>query len=123
MTLHGNTTKLGDQTLSYDVADRHVKTVVAGGPTITYVWGPGGDIISRESSTEGEIRFSSGLVLNGSGQVMQASVSLPGGAMMNIVEAAGAVPAHTTWSYPNLHGDVIITTDDTGARIGCAGFV
>ena len=49
---------------------------------------------------------------------MQASVSLPGGAMLNIVEAAGTVPAHTTWSYPNVHGDVIITTDDSGARIG-----
>jgi RHS repeat-associated protein len=80
--------------------------------------GPGGDIISRESSTEGEIRFSSGLILDGGGQVMQASVSLPGGAMLNIVEATGAVPAHTTWSYPNLHGDVIITTDDAGVRIG-----
>ena len=25
---HGNTTRLGDQTLSYDVADRHTKTVL-----------------------------------------------------------------------------------------------
>jgi hypothetical protein len=45
---------------------------------------------------------------------MQSSVSLPGGAMMNIVAAAGAVAAHTTWAYPNLHGDVIIKTTIDG---------
>jgi hypothetical protein len=115
---HGNTTRLGNQTLTYDVADRHTKTVLDDGTTITYVWGPGGDIISRTSSTGEVIRFGSGLVLNGSNQVTQTTLSLPGGASMSIVAAAGAVPAHTSWSYPNLHGDVILTTDNAGARVG-----
>ena len=93
------------------------------GTVITYVWGPGGDIISRTSSTGEVIRFSSGLILDGSDQVMQATVSLPGGAMMNIVAAAWCGAGAHAWSYPNLHGDVILTTDNTGARVGVAGFV
>ena len=109
---HGNTTKLGDQTLTYDVADRHTSTTVAGGPTVNYVWGPTGEIISRTSGAEVS-RFSSGLVLNGSGAFVQASISLPGGATL-IVGTAGVTEG--SWSYPNLHGDVILTADKNGAR-------
>lgn len=29
----------------------------------------------------------------------------------------------TVWSYPNLHGDVIVTTDSVGIRQLCAGGV
>jgi RHS repeat-associated protein len=112
---HGNTTRLGDQTISYDVSDRHIKTVVDGGPTITYVWGPAGDIISRTSSTGEVTRFSSGLILDGSNHFVQASGGLPGGATM-IVTSTGVADAG--WSYPNLHGDVILTADKDGYRTG-----
>lgn len=77
-----------------------MKTVVAGGPTITYVWGPGGEIIERSSSTGEVTRFSSGLILDSSNQVVQWSVSLPGGATI-IVGATGVADAG--WSYPNMH--------------------
>lgn len=33
----GNTTTLADQAINYDQSDRHVTTIVAGGPTIGYV--------------------------------------------------------------------------------------
>ncbi|MCU1417149.1 MAG: hypothetical protein JWP32_1323 [Schumannella sp.] len=112
---HGNTDKLADQTLSYDAADRHVKTVIDGGPTVSYVWGPGGDIVSRTSSTGEASRFGSGLVLNGSNGFVQSTVGLPGGASM-IVTSTGVSGA--TWSYPNVHGDVVVTTDGAGARTG-----
>jgi hypothetical protein len=112
---HGNTDKLADQTLSYDAADRHVKTVTDGGPTLSYVWGPGGDIVSRTSSTGEVSRFGSGLVLNGSNGFVQATVGLPGGASM-IVAPTGVSGA--SWSYPNVHGDVVVTTDGAGARTG-----
>lgn len=112
--VHGNTTRLGDQTLTYDSADRHLSTVVDGGPTVTYVWGPTGEIISRTSGTE-VTRFSSGLILDGAGGFVQASVSLPGGATM-IVGTSGVSGAG--WSYPNLHGDVILTADEDGHRTG-----
>jgi RHS repeat-associated protein len=115
---HGNTIRLGDQTLTYDSADRHLSTVVDGGPTVTYVWGPTGEIISRTSGTE-VTRFSSGLILDGSGAFVQASVSLPGGATM-IVGTSGVSGAG--WSYPNLHGDVILTADSTGHRTGRFGY-
>jgi hypothetical protein len=39
---HGNTTVLADQTLTYDVADRHVKTVLTDGTSITYLLDAGG---------------------------------------------------------------------------------
>lgn len=111
---HGKTTRFGGQTLTYDSADRHLSTVVDGGPTVTYVWGPTGEIISPTSGTE-VTRFSSGLILDGSGAFVRASVSLPGGATM-IVGTSGVSGAG--WSYPNLHGDVILTADKDGHRTG-----
>jgi RHS repeat-associated protein len=116
---HGNTIRFGDQTLTYDVLDRHLTTTVDGGPTVTYVWGPTGEIISRTSSTGEVTRFSSGLILDGSNHLVQASVSLPGGASM-IVTTTGVGDAG--WSYPNLHGDVILTADKDGHRTGRYGY-
>jgi RHS repeat-associated protein len=109
---HGNTTEIGDQTLSYDVADRHVGTELDDGTTVTYVWGPAGDIIERTTSTGEVTRFSSGFTLDGNNHVIQSTVSLPGGASM-IVMAEGS-----SWSYPNLHGDLIATADAAGHRTG-----
>jgi RHS repeat-associated protein len=50
--------------------------------------------------------------LDASGAVKQLSVSLPGGAQVSF---AGAVQS---WSYPNLHGDVVVTADGDGVRTG-----
>ncbi len=105
---HGNTTKLGDQTLVYDAADRHVETQV-GGVTITYLRDATGEIVRRTSTNGEDTKFSSGLTLDAAGAMVQATVSLPGGASM-------VVGASTSWSYPNLHGDVIVMADDDGAR-------
>ncbi len=48
---HGNTTTLGDQTLVYDGADRHMSTAVSGGPTVTYVRDATDRIIRRGDGT------------------------------------------------------------------------
>jgi RHS repeat-associated protein len=101
------------------VADQHISTTLADGTAITYMRDARGDIVQRVSTKAGTptqtTRFSSGLVLDGSSHLVQASVSLPGGATV-IVPAAGLDAA--SWSYPNLHGDVIITAGADGHRVG-----
>jgi len=120
---HGNTTKLADQTLTYDVADRHMSTVLADGTTITYVRDATGRVVSRITDAPGTandstIRYSFAggtlfAMLDGSNQVLQRELSLPGGVSLSIPATGGQV-----WAYPNLHGDVILTTDATGIRQG-----
>jgi RHS repeat-associated protein len=118
---HGNTTVLADQTLGYDVADQHIRTELSDGTVITYLRDASGAVVQRTLDPAGSVgpvvvtRFSSGLVLDGSNQLVQASVSLPGGASV-IVPAAGLGSA--SWSYPNLHGDVTITAGADGHRVG-----
>ncbi len=59
---HGNTTTFTDQTLGYDIADRHTTTTLGDGPVITYVRNATGTIVSRTEDTPTEppvtIRFS-----------------------------------------------------------------
>ena len=48
---HGNTTNLADQTLTYDVSDRHMSTVLVDGTTITYVRDATGPLCSNGTLT------------------------------------------------------------------------
>ncbi len=112
---HGNTATLADQTLGYDVADQHVSTVVAGGPTIAYLRDVADTVVQRTSSTDTDpsVRYTAGAVLSGStGAILQRTLSLPGGVSVTI---NGSV---IQWSYPDLHGDSIVLVDGTGLRIG-----
>lgn len=134
---HGNTTKLADQTLGYDFADRHMSTTLTNGTAtvaddtvITYIRDATGRVVSRTTDTLGDsdsggqpippvtIRYSFAAgtlfaVMDSSNQVIQRELSLPGGVSLSISAAGGQV-----WAYPNLHGDVILTTDATGIRQG-----
>jgi hypothetical protein len=49
---------------------------------------------------------------DGTGALTQRTVGLPGGAMMLINSGTPG----TVWSYPNLHGDEIVTADSSGTR-------
>jgi RHS repeat-associated protein len=115
---HGNTTTLADQTLSYDVADRHIETELLDGTIITAT----GRIVERTvdpvTGPNQVLRFTysgSGdnawAILDGVNAVLERTIGLPGGAAM-------IIGSSTRWSYPNLHGDVTITTDNTGTRAG-----
>jgi RHS repeat-associated protein len=117
---HGNTTTMADQTLSYDATDAHAKTTLADGTVLTYLRDATGRVIQRTLhpvTGPDEIQrytYSAGAqyaVLNGSNALISRTVSLPGGASVTIPATGTAV-----WSYPNLHGDSIITADSTGAR-------
>ena len=100
-----------------------MKTTLADGTTITYTRDATGRVVSRITDAPGTtndstIRYSFAggslfAVLDGSNQVLQRELSLPGGVSLSIPVAGGQV-----WAYPNLHGDVILTTDATGIRQG-----
>jgi RHS repeat-associated protein len=117
---HGNATRLADQTLTYDVADRHVKTVLDDGTEITYTLDATGRMVARtvanspDSDEDGEIRYlAGGGIADGTGAVLQWVVSLPGG-----VSVALDADGSQRWGFPNLHGDVIVATDGDGHRVG-----
>jgi large repetitive protein len=112
---HGNTTTLADQTLGYDIADNHISTVTTGGDRVTYIRDSAGGLIERKvgdpaSPTE-DYRYTAGAVLNGSGAVLQRTVSLPGGVSVSYKPGSA-----DQWSYPNIHGDVALLCDGTGMR-------
>ena len=120
---HGNTVKFLDQTLTYDVADRHMSTTLADGTTVVYQRDVSGRIVARTDDPAGPVgpttvryAFSAGAaigVLDGSGALVQREVSLPGGVTVSLPATGGA-----SWSYPNLHGDNIVVTNAEGLRIG-----
>ncbi|MET4159593.1 RHS repeat-associated core domain-containing protein [Agromyces sp. PvR057] len=120
---HGNTTTLADQALGYDVSDQHVKTTVAGGPTIEYLRDVTGRIVQRTETPAGQnpetlvtrYGFTGGgdspaLLLDGANGVVQSFVGLPGGVTVSRTGAS------QSWSYPNMHGDVTVTADAAGTR-------
>ncbi|MBH0024748.1 RHS repeat-associated core domain-containing protein [Salinibacterium sp. SWN248] len=119
---HGNTTRLADQQLFYDGADRHMKTALDDGTEIKYLRDATGRIVQRTLTAPGEaaevIRYTftaGGLfgVLDGAGALIEQTLSLPGGVSVSLPVASDA-----KWSYRNLHGDSIILTDHVGVRIG-----
>jgi len=114
----GNTTALGSQALSYDGADRHIRTQVSPGPTVTYTRDATDRIIAR---TEGSVTTRYGFAGAGDGAaftmdtsnvVQERMIGLIGGVMLT-KRASGDV-----WSYPNVHGDVIATATAAGAKQG-----
>ncbi|MCS5736280.1 PA14 domain-containing protein [Herbiconiux daphne] len=119
---HGNITKLGDQTFTYDASDRHIGTVVRSGTavvtTIAYVRDASGAIVKRtETPAAGsptETRYSGSMVLDASSKVLKQTISLPGG----VTVARDADLTGGIWSYPDLHGDITFTADSTGKRTG-----
>lgn len=126
---HGNTSTLADQTLVYDVADRHMATTLTDGTTITYIRDVTGRIVARTDDPAGPtaattIRYTfaaGGMfgVLDGAGGLVERSVSLPGGVSVTIPVGRPTTPADaSSWSYSNQHGDNIVQTDALGTRIG-----
>lgn len=122
---HGNTTVLGNQTMTYDVTDRHTSTTVvdaAGTSVVTYLRDVTGRIVARTSTPPGgpatTIRYlfaAGGLfgVADGTGMLVERDLSLPGGVSVTLPVAGGQ-----SWAFPNLHGDVILQADASGVRVG-----
>lgn len=120
----GNTTRLADQVLSYDGADRHISTTLTDGTEVTYIRDATDRIVSRTHRPSGGgtatvARYSytgdgdtSDVTLTADNVLVARVLGLPGGAVLTDAVATD------TWAYPNIHGDVIFTADGAGARNG-----
>jgi RHS repeat-associated protein len=125
---HGNTTALADQNLGYDVVDRHLSTTLDDGTTVAYARDVTGRIVSRTATPPSgpaettRYTYAGGgdgayAVLTGMGALVQRTIGLPGGVMVTITGTGDR-----SWLYPNLHGDVILTADNTGTRAASCSF-
>ena len=116
---HGNTTRLADETLAYDGQDRHTSTALDDGAKVTYVRDASDRIVQRtEQTADGKktvTRYgftgdgdAPDFVYDGDTRLTEWDVPLAGGVTVEYRSVAA------TWSYPNIHGDIITTTDATG---------
>ncbi|MCU1644951.1 MAG: hypothetical protein JWN03_5226 [Nocardia sp.] len=135
--VHGDTTQVGGDQLGYDATDRHASTKTTAGTLISYGYDPANRLITRSvtgaaqsaNNTTTHYGFTSSsdsadVILDASGAMVQRILKLPGGVLLtvNVAQstAGGGWPPTTThpttWSYPNLHGDVLFTADGTAVR-------
>jgi RHS repeat-associated protein len=126
----GDVTMLADQSMTYDQTGRHVSTTTtngAAGPTDTVTYGL--DATDRVISMSTKIGSAAAttvdysytgtgiqFTLNDTGKaVAETDVSLPGGVTDSI--QIGTSGTTTVWSFPDLHGDDLVTTDGFGVRL------
>lgn len=122
----GRTRKIGDQVLSYDVTDRHIKTVNADGSSVEYLRDATDRIVARINTpaagggAASTIRYSfagggdaSSMLLDGGNGIVERTRALPGGVIVSLRADGSEV-----WSYPNLQGSIITTADGNGVRSG-----
>ena len=126
----GNTTSLGDSThrteFGYDASDRNTK-IKSGTKETIYSRDAQDRIIGREhkesGTTVGSVSYgftgsgdSPDYLLDATGTVKQKYLTLPGDVVVTIKtdsQSAGA----TTYSIPNIHGDIYATVNADGALI------
>lgn len=129
---HGNTTTLADQTLAWDGADRLTSITSTGGAnasnaaSITYVRDATNRVIQETTTMSGGQTTTVKYSYTGAGDSADYALSSSGAVTDRILTLAGGVTynvqgASCSWSYPDVHGDVVVTTDGTGARTGQLG--
>jgi RHS repeat-associated protein len=125
---HGDATTLGDESMVYDQAGRHVSTA-SGSDSVSYVRDASGAVVEMVSDGTtvyygggGGIQFTMAAAGSVPGAVQETDLSLPGGVSVSIRPSSSTVCGVSTsqvWSYPDLHGDVTVTADGSGTR--CSG--
>jgi RHS repeat-associated protein len=123
----GNTTRLGDATLTYDSAGRNTSMAASDGSTVTYVRDAANRVISQtttpatgSSDPVSTVKFvydntddTPVATLNAAGGLVSTTVGLPGGVTLTI-PATG----DQTWAVPDLMGNTVATI--TGATPSAA---
>ena len=126
----GNTIKLADQDLVYDSANRHTSTAISGGAKVAYTRDASNRIVTRTSTnaagTSTVLKYAytgdgdtpdmvlvSGTTTSTGVTLSQRYLTLPGGVLVSV-----PLSGEPTWSYPNIHGDVVVTANSTGTRTG-----
>ncbi|MEV0766115.1 PA14 domain-containing protein [Nocardia sp. NPDC050435] len=123
---YGNATKVGTDTLEYDSTLRHISTRTAAGNEVVYTRDVNDRIVARTAEEDGKptqvTRYgfvsnagSPDFVLDSSGALRQRVLKLPGGVVLTKSYFANQ-PAN--WSYPNIHGDILLTADQAANRTG-----
>ena len=119
-TTPGNTKVIGAQTHFWDGADRHMRTQVNGGATVSYKRDATGRIVER---TEGSsvVRYghsgpgdSPSFTMTNQNALIDRHVGLMGGVI--VTRNAGE-----TWDYPNTHGDILVSANASGLKTGPTG--
>jgi RHS repeat-associated protein len=113
----GNTYGIAGEVLEYDGADRHMRTTRLTN-SVNYLRDVTDRIVGR-TGNDGTQRYSYGTgadrssaVLDASNNVVQATISLPGGVMLTRTGVVGS------WSYPNIQGSVTAVANDAGVKQG-----
>jgi RHS repeat-associated protein len=116
---HGNTTALAGETITYDQTNRHT-TSTAFGRTVTYSRDATDRIIGRTATFGTNTRYTySGNgdtgdgTLSTTGALIETTLALPGGVTYTKQSATSS-----TWSYPNIHGDIAAIASRTGTKTG-----
>ena len=119
---HGNTTTVGAETFSYDGANRHLKTV-SGSTTVEYTRDAADRIVTRKvnGTTVSKQAYTgtgdtADLVLDNTGAVKEITLGLLGGGLYTWRPSSAEV-----WSHGNTHGDLVLTTNNTGTIVGTIG--
>ncbi|HUS25895.1 MAG TPA: RHS repeat-associated core domain-containing protein [Nevskiaceae bacterium] len=125
---HGNTTQLGSGTqtkFEYDSSDRNTK-ITEGSKNVTYTRDVQNRITTRTlvngTTTTNKYTFTTtgdtpDLLLNSSNGVVEKYEQLPGGVLLTIRPSQSGA-AQKVHSLPNIHGDVMLTTDANGTSTG-----
>jgi len=123
---HGDVVTMADQTMTYDQTGRHVSTTTSnagnGGvvDSVSYVrdvTGAAVQLVTTVGSSSTTVDYSGGgggvgFTFDGGLTTLQeATLGLPGGVTVSLQGATSQV-----WSYPNLHGDVTVTANESGVR-------
>ncbi|SMO60202.1 RHS repeat protein [Propioniciclava tarda] len=124
---HGNATRIGDQTWTYNAADQVTgTTVVSAGQQLGYTRDPSGRVVQRQATgpetATARYGFAGGddspdLLLDPAGQPVERYLSLPGGVLLTKPTTGAA----TRWAVPNLHGDTSILIGITNGAVTISG--
>lgn len=115
----GNQITDGNTTLTWDSSDRLASTTT-GGVTTTYTY-DALDRVIEQRRAGGDIGYAYGgfgdvpyATTNRSTGVTNALVHLPGGVLVTLASGSGG----TTWSYPDLRGNLTVVADNNGVVQG-----
>ncbi|XIF82729.1 PA14 domain-containing protein [Kutzneria buriramensis] len=125
---HGNTTAYtsGDVTtrLGFDSADRNIlATSTSGDPAknaaISYTRDATDRIVRRDGDSPGTVLYgytgsgdSAAVTYDGAKRLLSVTTALPGGVVLTSQNAA------STWDYPSVRGDLVLTATNTGTQQG-----
>ncbi|MFF7474607.1 RHS repeat-associated core domain-containing protein [Streptomyces sp. NPDC008092] len=114
---HGNQTEDHGTTLTWDAANRLAAATPVSGTATEYTYDAVDRVVSHTAGRTvtgyayNGYDDSAAAALDGNGNVVQQFVALPGGVMATI-QTSG-----TLWSYPDLHDNITVVTDNTGTSL------